>query len=65
MPEKIEHRPVPRPLYAVPIHHCIATGDLAAMKAMAIEAERYLQESGNVSAALEVLKSEIAKLDKK
>jgi hypothetical protein len=64
MPEKMEHRPIIRPLYAVTIHHCCAKGDLAEMKALATEAEQ-LQEHGNLSAALEVLKCEIAKLEKK
>jgi hypothetical protein len=66
MPEKTEHRPIaPRPLYAPTIHHCYAKGDLGEMKAMAAEAERYLHENGDVAAALEILKSEIAKLEKK
>jgi hypothetical protein len=52
-------------LYAVPIHRCIAKGDLGEMRAMAKQAEQYLHDSGNVSAALELLKAEIAKLEKK
>jgi hypothetical protein len=54
-----------RQLYAVPIHECAASGDLAAMKKMAAEAEQYVSQHGNVSAALEVLKMEIAKLEAK
>jgi len=52
------------PLYAVPIHHCIAKGDLNEMKAMVAKAEAYLKDHGNVAAALEALKIEIAKLEK-
>jgi hypothetical protein len=52
-------------LYAVPIHRCIAKGDLGEMRAMEKQAEQYLRESGNVSAALELLKAEIAKLEGK
>ena len=55
----------PRMLYAVPIHQCIAKGDLAEMKALVDEAERYLRNHGDVSAALEALKVEIAKLEAK
>jgi Domain of unknown function (DUF1843) len=47
------------PLYAATIHYCIAGGDLAKMKQLAAEAEQY----GDVSAALEVLKTEIAKAE--
>jgi len=48
-------------LYAVPIHHCIAKGDLGEMQAMVKEAEAFLSKVGDVSAALESLKIEIAK----
>jgi hypothetical protein len=67
MAEKPEYGkgPVIRPLYAVPIHHCIAKGDLGEMKALAKEAEQYLQHTGDVSAALESLKIEIAKKEGK
>lgn len=54
-----------RPLYAVTIHHCIAGGDLAKMREVCAEAEKHLSEHGDVSAALEVLKAEIAKLEAK
>jgi len=53
------------PLYGVTIHRCIATGDLAKMKEMRTEAEKQLAEQGNISAALEVLKAEIAKAEAK
>ncbi|HTC47472.1 MAG TPA: DUF1843 domain-containing protein [Candidatus Aquilonibacter sp.] len=54
-----------RMLYAPPIHHCIAKGDLGEMKSLAKEAENYLHQAGDVSAALETLKIEIAKLEAK
>jgi Domain of unknown function (DUF1843) len=50
-----------RALYAVPIHQCIAKGDLGEMKAMVKEAEQYI---GDVSKALEALKAEVAKKGK-
>jgi hypothetical protein len=56
-----KHNGGPIPLYAVTIHHCIAGGDLQKMKALAAEAEKHVADHGNVSAALEVLKAEIAK----
>jgi len=52
-----------RMLYAPPIHRCIAKGDLGEMKALAKEAEQHLHSHGDVSAALELLKAEIAKLE--
>jgi hypothetical protein len=52
-------------LYGVGIQEACASGDLARMKAVAKQAEEYLQEAGDVSAALEALKIEIAKLEKK
>jgi hypothetical protein len=61
MPE--EKHPHVHPLYAVPIHHCIASGDLTKMKALVVEAEKHLAEHGDVSAALEALKIEIAKAE--
>jgi hypothetical protein len=50
-------------LYGVAIHQSIATGDLAMMKAVAAQAQQYLADHGDVSAALEGLKIEIAKLE--
>jgi hypothetical protein len=55
----------PQQPYGVSIHRSIAKGDLAEMKALARQAEQYLRENGNVSAALEALKIEIAKLEAK
>jgi hypothetical protein len=55
----------PVPPYGVAIQQAVASGDLAKMKAVAKEAEEHLKEAGNVSAALEALKIEISKLEKK
>lgn len=52
-------------LYGVSMHEAAASGDLERMKAVAKQAEAYLQEAGNVPAALEALKLEIAKLQGK
>lgn len=52
-------------LYAVGIHEAAASGDLERMKTLARQAEEHLAEYGNVSAALEVLRAEIAKLEQR
>jgi len=52
-------------LYATPIHRCIAQGDLQAMKSLLAEAEAYLKEYGDISAAVESLRVEIAKREYK
>ena len=54
---------IPVILYGVGIHRAAASGDLAEMKKTAAEAEAYLKSHGDVSAALEALKIEIAKLE--
>jgi len=51
-------------LYGVGIHEAIKSGDLKAMKKIQKEAEAYLESHGDVAAALEVLKAEIAKSGK-
>jgi Domain of unknown function (DUF1843) len=51
------------PPYGVAIHNAIATGDLAQMRRIAQEAEIWLREQGDVGAALELLKTEIARRD--
>jgi uncharacterized protein DUF1843 len=51
--------------YGPPIQEAIAKGDLAQMKQLAAETERYLQEVGDVPAALQALKIEIAKAEHK
>jgi hypothetical protein len=58
MEEKGRH---PVILYGVPIQEAVAKGDLARMKQLAQEAERQLQEMGDVRSALEFLKIEIAR----
>ena len=52
-------------LYGVGIQEAAASGDLERMKSVARQSEEYLRESGDVPAALEALKIEIAKLEKK
>jgi hypothetical protein len=49
------------PPYGVAIDRTIATGDLAQMREMARQAQNWLAEHGDVSAALETLKAEIAR----
>jgi hypothetical protein len=51
------------PPYGAVIRDAVASGDLARMKRAAAEAEEHLQKYGNVAAALEALKMEIAKLE--
>lgn len=55
----IEGGPVPP--YGPPIQEAIARGDLARMKQLATETEKFLNETGDVAGALELLKIEIAK----
>jgi hypothetical protein len=52
-------------MYGPAIQEAAASGDLARMKAVARQAEEHLRETGDVSAALEALKLEIAKLQAK
>lgn len=53
------------PPYGVVIQEAVASGDLARMKEAARQAEAYLRESGDVPTALEVLKLEISRLEKR
>ncbi len=53
------------PPYGVAIQEAIASGDLARMKEVARQAEAHVKEAGNVSAAYEALKIEIARHSKK
>lgn len=48
-------------LYGVAIHEAIASGDQERMQSVAREAEAYLAQHGDLSAAIEILKSELAK----
>lgn len=51
--------------YGVAIQEAVASGDLNKMKEVCNLAEEHLKNAGDVSAALQVLKVEIAKLEKK
>ena len=51
-------------LYATAVHEAAVSGDLEKMKAMVQQAEEWLKESGDDSAALESLKLEIAKFQR-
>jgi hypothetical protein len=53
------------PLYGVTIHKCIAGGNLDEMRKLATQAEQHLSEHGDVRAALEALKVEIARFEHK
>ena len=53
------------PPYGPPIQEAIAKGDLAQMKQVAAQAEQHLQQAGDVPAALQALKIEIAKAEHK
>lgn len=50
-------------LYAATVGEACAKGDLEELRSLERQAEEYLAEHGNVPAALEVLKAEIAKLE--
>lgn len=51
----------PMPPYGTAIHQAIVSGDLGRMKQVAAEAEDFVRQSGDVHAALELLKLEIAR----
>jgi len=51
------------PPYGVAIHQAIASGDVERMRSVAGEAETFLRQSGDVRAALELLKLEITKAE--
>ncbi|MDG3444043.1 DUF1843 domain-containing protein [Nitrospirillum amazonense] len=51
------------PLYAVAATQAIAKGDLAHLKSLHAEAEKHLQEYGDVATVLQLLKVEIAKAE--
>jgi hypothetical protein len=52
-------------LYGPPMQEAVAKGDLQQMKTLAAQAEEHLATHGDVHAALEVLKAEIARLEHK
>jgi Domain of unknown function (DUF1843) len=53
------------PLYGPAIHGVIAHGNLQEMKSVAAKADAWLHEHGDISAAIEVLKTEIARIEAK
>jgi Domain of unknown function (DUF1843) len=57
--------PIFQPLYATAIQEALHAGELHRMKEVAKEAEQYLQQTGDLSAALQALKIEIAKAERK
>jgi len=61
--EQSQSHPIPTPMYAVTIHKIVAGGDIAEMQQALTEAEQQLKQHGDLSAAIEILKSEIAKLE--
>jgi len=52
---------MPTVMYAPAIQEAMASGDKDKMRAVAREAESYLAQHGDLSAAIEVLKAELAK----
>lgn len=57
--------PIIHPMYAVTIQKTIAEGDLQQMRDVASEAEQQLNSWGDLRTSLEILKVEIAKLERK
>lgn len=50
--------------YGVAIHQAMSEGDLGTMKALLADAEAVLAQQGNLATAVELLKLEIAKLER-
>lgn len=50
------------PLYAATIHHAIATGDLAQLRALSGQADSLLAQQGDLGGAVSALKAAITKL---
>lgn len=63
MPEEELIQRIGVQIYGVAMQQAAAKGDLAKMKEIAAQAQRFVTEYGDVSAALEALKIEIAKLE--
>jgi lipase chaperone LimK len=59
----MEYWPGPILPYGVGIREAVASGDLERMQKARDEAEQYLAQAGDLPAALEALKLEIAKLE--
>ena len=53
----------PLPPYGEAIQQAVASGDVARMKTVAKEAEAFIAQWGNIPAALEALRLEIAKAE--
>jgi hypothetical protein len=53
-----------RPPYGTAIHAAIARGDVGEMKELLQRAEAYLADAGDLRMAVELLKVEVAKLEK-
>ncbi|HMC36957.1 MAG TPA: DUF1843 domain-containing protein, partial [Actinomycetota bacterium] len=51
------------PPYGVAIREAVTKGDLEEMRRVADAAEEHLKETGDIAAALELLKTEIAKAE--
>lgn len=54
----------PVPPYGEAIQQAVASGDVAKMKSVAKEAEAFISQWGNIPAALEALRLEIAKAER-
>lgn len=50
-------------LYATAIHEAVGRGDLEELRSLDRQAREHLEEWGNVPAAVEVLRAEIAKVE--
>jgi hypothetical protein len=61
----VRQRRTSLPPYGPAIQQAIASGELPRMKAAVKEAEAFLAKYGDVRVAIEALKIEIAKLEKK
>jgi hypothetical protein len=61
--DRHDHQKAAIPPYGVAIRQSIASGDLPRMRHLRDEVERTLALHGDVGAALEVLKAEIAKIE--
>ncbi|HEV3001650.1 MAG TPA: DUF1843 domain-containing protein [Solirubrobacteraceae bacterium] len=51
--------------YGPAIHEAIASGEVDRMREVLSQAEQHLSEHGNVSAAVEALRAEIARCERK
>lgn len=51
------------PPYGPAIREAVAKGDVEEMRRVADDAEQHVKETGNIAAALELLKVEIAKAE--